>query len=735
MVDRSRSTRLGLLLACSLLAGMIVAGLALPVVGGLGLAVRTGVRSFEALPTDLQVPQLPQRSTIVAADGSPIGDFFLEDRVAVSFDQIAPIMRKAIVAIEDSRFYSHGALDIKGTLRALVTNASAGSIQQGGSTLTQQYVKNVLVQEAVLSGQGAAGVANATKDTLGRKLREARYAVALEQHLTKDQILGRYLNIVYFGDGAYGVGAAARHYFSETAAQLTLPQAALLAGVVEDPSAYDPVLHPANAVQRRNIVLDRMAQLNLISAATADAAKASPLGLHVRPQPNGCAVSADPFFCEYVLTEIQRMPTLGATPAQRTRLLLDGGLTVHTTLVPKVQAAAMNAISALAPGSSGYGAAEALVQPGTGDIQALAVNLPYGSGKGQTTLDLAADADHGGSNGFQSGSTFKIFTLAAALSQGIGPSFTQYAPPLLVNPGGFRTCNGSVLNYGGKNVGNASASDAGTYNLAQATWNSINTFFIKLEEKVGLCAPLHMAEAAGMRLADGQPIVAYPSFTLGVYDVSPLTLANAYATFAASGMYCPPVAITSITTASGKTLPLPAHSCHQAVDPTVAHDVSAILQGVIKQGTGTAAQIGRPAAGKTGTVESFTAAWFCGYVPQLASCVWFGFPNGGESQSLTNVTVNGIYYPQVYGASIPAPIWGRTMSAALQGVPVQQFPAPVFPGPPPAPAAPTPTTSAAASGSPAPSPSGSAPGGTPIGTQSSTTPPAPAPAPAPKKKH
>jgi len=713
---RSEGTggRVGLLALVSALAGLLVAGLFLPVLGGLGLAARAGVHQFESLPTQLETPPLPQRSQILAADGSLLATFYYENRVDVQLDQIAPVMRKAIVAIEDSRFYAHAGVDIKGALRALFTNVEAGGVQQGGSTITQQYVKNVLIETATTKQDKR----EATADTIGRKLREARYAMALEKKLSKDEILRRYLNIAYFGDGAYGIYAAAKHYFSVAPSQLTLAQAATLAGLVRNPNGFNPRLHPQAGKARRDTVLNVMDKLHVVDHQDVVAALAQPLGLKITAQNNGCEGSTSPFFCDYVLEEIKQLPTLGATPDDRTKLLLRGGLVIHTTLDPKVQQAADAAVHALVPAKGPYGGAEAVIQPGTGRIEALSVSRDYGSGPDQTRINYAADYDHGGSQGFQSGSTFKIFTLAAALREGLSTGYTMYAPPVLVNPGGFRDCEGHVLDYGGQDVHNAEAGEGGTFSLRTATWQSVNTFFVKLEQKIGLCAPVQVAQSVGVHTAAGQPIVGHPSFTLGVYDVSPLTMANAYATFAAHGKYCDPIAITSIIDQTGNHLQLPQRGCHQAVDPGLADTVTDVLQGVVQHGTGTGAQIGRPAAGKTGTVENFSAAWYCGYVPQLSSCVWFGYPAGAQGRQLSNVTINGQYYPHVYGASIPAPIWQKTMATALQGVPVVPFAVPDKSYLPPAPAAPTPGTPS----TPGPGPSAPAPGPT-----GASPPPAPAP--------
>src|SRR3954470_15345198 len=289
--------RVGVLAVISVVAGLLLGGMLLPIVGGVGLLARTGANDFEHLPSELNISSPPQVSRILAADGSTLATFYFQDRIIVSLDQIPEVMQKAIIAVEDVRFYEHHGIDIKGAFRALLHNGSSGSVQQGGSTLTQQYVKNVLIEKAQASGDKAA-VAAAHSDTLARKAREARYALALEQKYSKAQILQGYLNIAYFGDGAYGVGTAAKHFFGEPVGKLTLAQAALLAGLVQSPEVYDPVLHPQAAKSRRATVLGQMLKYHFIEQAQYDGAIAAGLKLHVQSQGNGCEASAAPYFCD-----------------------------------------------------------------------------------------------------------------------------------------------------------------------------------------------------------------------------------------------------------------------------------------------------------------------------------------------------------------------------------------------------------------------------------------------------
>jgi membrane peptidoglycan carboxypeptidase len=653
-------------------AGVLVALLVLPLVGSAGLGARRSADWFESMPSDLRTPPLPQRSRILAADGSLLATFYFENRVEVRLDQIAPVARSAVLAIEDSRFYEHGALDTKGTIRALVHNMRSGSVTQGGSGLTQQYVKNVLSESARTDAERKAALAV----TPARKVRELRYAMQLEKLLPKDEILRRYLNIAYFGDGAYGIEAASRRYFGKPASRLTLAEAATLAGVVRYPFAYNPRLHPGAARERRNTVLQRMRELGWVPAAQAEAAARRPLGLHLHDTPNGCVSSKAPFFCDYVQREILGNPVFGATARQRQQLLQRGGLTIRTTLDWRAQRAAQRAVDRHVPprNDAHKAAAEALVEPGTGEIKGMAVDRRLGPDKerGKTWINFAADESHGSSIGMQSGSTFKVFTLAAALNEGM-PFGERLMAPREYIPTGYRDCAGDPVGDT-KPLHNAADGEGGKkFSLLTGTHHSVNTFFLALEKKVGLCDTVRMAERLGMRRADGSPLEQVPTLTLGSNTVSPVRMAAAYAAFAARGEYCSPVAIRSITDASGRPLRVPAANCHQAIRKSVADAVSYVLRGVLTEGTGAGLGIGRPAAAKTGTVDDFSAAWFAGYTPDLSAAVWVGDPRGGYAYPMSDLEMDGRFYPVVFGATIPGPIWHDTMVGALRGVPAHGF--------------------------------------------------------------
>src|SRR4051812_33515176 len=554
--------RIGLLLGVSLIAGLLVAGVALPVVGGLGMAAKRGAQQFDSLPSELKTAPLPQRTRILAADGSVIAEFYYENRTSVRLASVAPVMRQAIVAIEDSRFYQHSGVDLKGVVRALVTNSTSGTIRQGGSTITQQYVKNVLIESA----DTAADKQAATADTLARKVREARYAITLENHVSKDEILERYLNIAYFGSDAYGIEAAARRFFNRHASQLNLPQAALLAGLVRNPAAYDPLRHPKTATTRRNTVLERMNGLGYLTPTAYAAAAKTRLALRPTTSKNACQDSSAPFFCDYVEKRFLADSALGRTQDDRLKLLLRGGLDIRTTLVPKVQNAAQKTIDKKVPRSSPFGSAMAMVEPGTGKVLAIAENRDFGSAKQigragarQTNVNYATDQAFGGSRGFQSGSTFKVFTLAAALEEGI-PLGLRINSPAHISVRGFQNC-ATGATYEPYPVSNAGDSENGVFNLQSGTWDSVNTFYVQLERKVKQCKAAQMAERLGVKRADGRHLETVPALTLGVNEVSPLAMAEGYATFAAKGKYCPPTVITSVVDFKRKGLPITQPKC------------------------------------------------------------------------------------------------------------------------------------------------------------------------------
>jgi len=675
--DSGFVTRLVLFLGTAVLSGVLVAGLALPMVGSLGLAARESADGFQALPAELEIPPVPERSRILAADGSLIATFYEQNRIVVPLSDVAPVMRKAIIAIEDSRFYSHGGIDLRGTLRAYINN-QAGEDVQGGSTLTQQYVKQVLLlkaEEIEDPGKRRLAMRAATEQTYARKLRELRYAVAVEEKYTKRQILERYLNIAYFGAGAWGVEAAARRYYRTNARDLTLPQAAALAGIIQQPTAYDPLQNPERALERRNVVLSRMEETGLANPQDVAAAKESQLDL--RPQKNlgnSCQDSRVPFFCDFVLKTILNDETFGKTKDDRLELLLRGGLTITTTLDRKAQQAAQDALAEYVSPRDEVASALVSVQPGTGAIKAMAVSRDFGKRKrrGEIQFNPATDRAYGGSSGFQAGSTFKVFVASAALEMGIPFSYPIYAP-YQVEIGDVQGCDGMLTDPW--DPVNELESENGTYTLQTAIEGSINTYFAQLEERVGVCRPWEIATALGMNRADGDPLSGpYKSFTLGVDEVSPLSMAEAYATFAARGVHCTSVAILEVTDPSGQRLPVPQANCQRALDQEVADGMNELLQGVMTRGTGVRAAIDRPSAGKTGTSNRRVSVWFVGYTPDLATAVWAGNPTPPKGgYPLFNRVIGGRYYGDVCGGCLPGPIWQAMMSRALEGTPVRSF--------------------------------------------------------------
>ncbi|GAA2013425.1 transglycosylase domain-containing protein [Nocardiopsis rhodophaea] len=668
--------KIGQLVGVGAIAGVLVAALALPAVGGLGITARNVATGFLNMPGELETPPPPQRSVIYDRNGETIAEIYDQNRELVELDDMAPVMQKAIIAIEDSHFYEHGGIDLVGTFRAALRTLSGST--QGGSSLTQQYVKNVLVESATSQAEQE----EATETSISRKVRELRYAVALEQRVSKDEILEGYLNIAYFGDGAYGVESAAQHYFGVSADELKLEQAAALAGAVRYPYLYNLRLNPEDAKNRRNVVLDRMVETGEITEAEGKEAKAKDLELDVRTPSNGCMPSKQPYFCDYVVQEIEKSEKFGKNETERARWLRTAGLKIHTTLDVDMQEAAQKAVDKWVPrkNEARKVAAEVLVEPGSGEIRGMAQSRNYGpdeSKLGETSINFTTDKNRGGSSGFQAGSTFKPFTLAAALDQGKKFS-TSFSSGNSTTVTGQRNCDGGrLMPWPVKNAGDTKGGTSN--NMITGTKGSVNTYFAQLQKSVGLCNVIKMAEKLGVHRADGESFdnprtQANNSFTLGSEEVSPLTMANAYATFASGGVYCKPQAITKIEDQqSGKTIEIE-KDCERVIDEDVANGVSYLLQQTFKGGTTTGLEIGRPAAAKTGTTDGSAAAWFAGYTPNLAGSVFVGDPRGPQNYPLRNVTLGDRTYGVVYGATIPGPIWQETMRGATEDLPKEKFP-------------------------------------------------------------
>ncbi|MFJ8645569.1 transglycosylase domain-containing protein [Streptomyces sp. NPDC093546] len=662
-------------LGVSVLSGAVLAGIALPAFGVLGLAAKGTVQGFDEIPADLKRPPLSQRTTILDAEGGQIATVYSRDRTVVELKDISPYMQNAIVAVEDARFYEHGAIDLKGVLRALNRNAQSGGVAQGASTLTQQYVKNVFVEEA---GDDPDKVAQATQQTLGRKIQELKYAIQVEEELGKKKILENYLNITFFGQQAYGVEAAAKRYFSKSAKALNLEESAMLAGLVQSPSRYDPVNDVEEATKRRNVVLQRMAAVGNISQAEADRAKATPIKLKVSKPKNGCITAVDGagFFCDYVREAFLSSPVFGKDREERNKIWNRGGLTIRTTLDPQAQKATQASITEHVYQSDKVATAVTMVQPGTGKILAMGQSKPYGFGKDETQINYSVDKRMGGSNyGFPVGSTFKPFVAAAALEQGRPPTQTYSAPYEMPYPSSISTCSGKPwVNYGDKQrLENENETEVGPYALKEAMAKSVNTYFVQMIEDIGLCPVVEMTNKLGVVQGNGQKLPEEPSpLTLGSTGISPLTMASAYATFANRGTYCTPIAIESIKTADGKSLEVPKSSCTKAMSERTADSINHLLRGVVDSGTGRAAGLGdRDNAGKTGTTDFRKNAWFVGYTPNLSGAVWVG--SASQQVEMEYITIGGQYHEKVFGGQVPGPIWKDAMTGALEGKDSPQF--------------------------------------------------------------
>lgn len=687
---------LGAFVATSIVLGLLGAGLVLPAVGASGAATKESVSLFEGLPGDLEVNPLNQQSKILAADGSTIATPYDENRIVVPLNKIAPIMRKAQVAIEDHRFYEHGGVDPEGIMRALASNAVSGGTQ-GASTLTQQYVKVVLQDQALKRGdKEAAADAVSRTGTEGylRKLQQLKYAVSLEGKMSKDQILGGYLNTVYMGDQAYGVEAAARNYFNVSASELNLPQAAMLAGVVQRPGATDPIRNPKAAKARRNVVIQRMASLNIITSKQAEQAKATPLGLKKGGRTDqSCASSKEPYYCYYVQSWLMNQPSLGKTPKERMAKLRSGGLTIQTAMDPKKMKIIDKEIKKKVPvgNEEDVQASAVMVEPGTGLVQGMGQNTKYSNSDedGKTSVNYSAPAG-GASAGFPVGSSIKLFAIVEALKQGRGVDSTIKVPRMTAkndegSPRAVFTHDLFNDDCGlGKNekwkVGNSHQVASGPMDLTQATGESVNTAFGELVGELGACKVRKTMTEMGLTRPSGKPIGAAPSnIVLGSDSSSPLALANAYATVAADGKQCTPRPVRSIKTATGKALKLDIEPCKQALSKDVARGTATIFHAPFEERLGTAKKVklanGRDAMGKTGTTQNAIASWFVGSTPQLTTAVFVGRAN--SQKPMKGLRLGDRYYEDfIFGDTIAAPAWKAIMDKSLKGKPKKKFPEP-----------------------------------------------------------
>jgi membrane peptidoglycan carboxypeptidase len=705
--DRSLLANAASLLLCGLLAGLVVAAAAFPAIAMGGLAAKAGADTFDSLPTDLDVLPAPQMSYVYANDGKTLLAYIYdENRLNVEAKDVAPLMQQAIVASEDARFYKHHGVDLKGIARAFVANQQASGVSQGASTLTMQYVRQVISYTAKTPQQ----VIEATEDTPGRKAKEIKLALALEKRLSKEEILIRYLNIASFGHQAYGIYAASQVYFNKPPSELTLPEAALLAGLVKSPSTYDPAdpKKLPSALDRRTYVFDSMVKMGYISQAQSDEAKNVKLVITGAHTPEGCSevqhADINPgFFCDFFLRWWDNNPAFGKDSYERENRLRSAGYRITTTLDINTQAAAMRNINQAMAKSKmpGYDALMlSAVEPGTGHVLSLAVNRTFSnnqSGNGinrdpakgakgikgnypNTTVPLLSGGPD--VNGNQFGSTFKMFTIAAALENGIPldwqvETVSPYKTKYRVDPSEPAACKDDPHFYC---VENSNHQGAGPRNMWTGLGNSINTFFLPLQEAVGADKVVDMAKRLGLqfhsdeniRFTESAKTGGGGSFTLGVTDQNSLEMANAYATLAADGLYCKPTPVLAIVDAEGQKVPGAEPDCKQVVSPDVARGAMDAGRCPVGQdssyhtcnGANTAGAtsgiVNRPISGKTGTTEDGRAAALIVTTKQVAVAGAITDPDWPQTSQVFN-------HEQVNAAV------ANTLRDAMAGKPAVQF--------------------------------------------------------------
>lgn len=654
-------------LSVSSLMGVVTAGMLVPVAGPTALAAKSVPSVFNELPGDLQTVAPAEESQLLDSSGGVIAHFYDKQRIVVPSTNIADVMKKAIVAIEDKRFYEHNGVDATGIARALVTNLGESG-RQGASTITQQYVRNSLAERGYLEGD-ADQVSAATEQTTERKLREIKYALALEKTQSKEEILTGYLNIAPFGPITYGVEAASQRYFSKSASELNYLEAALLAGLVQSPVQYDPLTHPEAAQERRDTVLATMLDQGVITQEEYDKGIATSVDsmLHPTVSSEGCsgADSSKAYFCDYVLSQFLEDPTFGATRIERERLLKTQGITIRTTLDTAKQDAAYASLTNAIPVGDASGLNDALVSldPRTGKVLAMAQNTTYGIESGQTMANYSADGN------LQVGSTFKVFILLQWFKEGhsayetVGSANTFY-------PNGAFKCDGRSITTEGYQV-NDLAGKTGTMNVVRATGLSVNQAFVNMASRVDFCSIFQTAYDLGIT-EDGEVPSPFPANILGSVSSSPLQMASVFATIANSGQQCKPQSIESVTDRDENVLKEFAADCKEVISPDLANKTAALLTASAGQYyTSTRLGDGRPFAAKSGTTDGHANTWLTGFTPSLATSVWVGHGDN-SSQEVSGVVINGVYHSEIFGETyVGQNIWAPYMTQALAGTPIE----------------------------------------------------------------
>lgn len=688
-------------IALSIISGLALAGAVLPIAASAGTASNAAMKLFDDLPTSIDFTHPSEQSVIHAADGSVLATFYAENRIVVASDQISQYLKDAAVAIEDERFYDHAGVDAKGVLGAAFNNLTGGQLA-GGSTITQQYVKNSLIEEGRLANNEEQ-IRSATETTISRKLNEARYALAIEKQMTKDEILTAYLNIAQFGPSQWGVEAASRFFFSKSAKDVTIPEAAMIAGVTQAPNRWNPLENPEKTQKRRDTVLGKMKQLGYISQKEYDEAIATNVQdlLKVSPATNGCAnAGTAAYFCEAVISEVLSSDSWGEDRDDRVQQLYRGGLDIYTTLDPKTQQANYDALIAEVPVAdpSNVDAATVVLEPGTGKVLAMAQNTEYGKPSEEnpnaTQLNASVGENLGGGVGYQPGSTFKIFTLAEWIRTGHSVNQRVNTNPRKFTSKDFTISCAPELNIDVWEPQNSYGRRAGMQTVAENMVQSYNIGLLEMAGDLDMCNITKLAEAMGAQpgelgteknitalkkigaeVGKPLPISPNPATVIGGNPVTPLSMANAAATFAADGKSCTPMFFTEIKDKSGNVLAKRDPQCKQALSKDVTRTANQVLKQVVTRGGGYNARVpGRDVAGKTGTSNDSTNTWFIGFTPNYASAVWVGHISGVKP--MQNITINGKHYTDLFGTSIASVVFGNAARTALEGKPASQLAAP-----------------------------------------------------------
>lgn len=658
------------LVGCTILAGVLLAGVLFPLAGGLGYASNQASNTVENVSSELVEGLVPGVSTMVDAAGTPIAWLYEQRRFEVASEKISNEMKLAIVSVEDRRFADHQGVDWQGTLRAFLTNTTSGQVEQGASTINQQYVKNyqLLVLAKTDSERRAA-----IETTPARKIREIRMALTLDRQLTKDEILTRYLNLVPFGNASFGIQDAAQTYFGIDASKLSAVQAAMLAGMVQSSSALNPYTNAEGVTIRRNTVLDTMIDNLPDRADELRAAKTQPLGVLPEPNalPRGCIAAGDRgFFCDYAL---QYLEEAGISREQIDK----GGYLIRTTLDPVVQGSVRTAlVGNTSPDVDGVASVMNIIEPGQEQHRLLAMGSSriYGldADAAQTVQPQPYSLVGNGA-----GSIFKIFTAAAAMEKGLGSNSVLQVPRRVevkgLGNGGARGC--PVATYCVENTGNYPASLSLTDALAQ----SPNTTFVKLLETVGVTPTIEMAVRLGLRsyndpgtsgqgersMTDLQKEQNLGSFTLGPTPVNPLELSNVAATLASSGVWCPPTPIDSIVDSDGNPVPMTQQGCEQVIDPGLANTLANAMSkddqpGGTASGAAQSAGWSLPMSGKTGTTESNRSSGFLGFTNRYAGAV-YTYGDSPTPSAICSFPLRSCNSGDLYGGNEPARTWYNAM--------------------------------------------------------------------------